>query len=333
MLLTGLSEELLNVIIQSLDSQGALCSLSRTCKLFNRLCEPRLYRDIRLGYPHTRVKGFVAALASNRARETHVRSVEIDYEPSPDYRDRSACTEVRSLAALNNLEILSLHSGYWHWDDNPKYVRRDPGELVNWSTDQDKLDQTLKEASIARPVGERVWPNLKVLVLDFWEQNGQGWFLAFEPAVFLLASLRELTICGVRYHDGDGVDLVDSPFKGEMPLESLTLKRSYLYHEALRRFLAMPKALKSLRLEHDEGYWHHEMGDDSSKSRDAEDYMVAFRQQQHSLKNLMVQDLYDELETGTLDFRGFEKLQSLGSFSVSEDVPVLVHARTQLHLD
>ena len=74
----------------------------------------------------------------------------------------------------------------------------------------------------------------------------------------------------------------------------------------------MPAALTHLTLEHEEGLWHHEMGDELHTSDNAQDYIEAFVQQRHSLKFLRLNDdLYDAMEEGILDFRDFPELERL----------------------
>ena len=181
-----------------------------------------------------------------------------------------------------------------------------------WERDQDNLKERFRRAGLPIPVQERIWTKLRSCTLDFWELNKQGWYCTFEPEVFLVASLEELTLRGCRFEDRDGTELLNSPYRGQTALRKLVLERSYIHHTALFNFLIAPIGLTHLTLGHDKGLRHHAMGNQTVNSYDAEDYMAAFSHQKHSLQFLDLGDeLLSEIEEGEFNFSTFPKLEDI----------------------
>jgi hypothetical protein len=303
--------EILDRIISFISNQQTLASLSRTNQLFRKLTEPHLYESITLkpGAAPT----FESAISNDTKRKSYVKEVHVDYvNTAPDAPTLSACTHAPLYSTFHNLEALNLYSGFWHWDDS----EQDGRERVLWDTDQNRLTSLFEQAGLSKPVEERIWTQLRVVTLDLYEQNGQGWYCPFEPAIFLVPSLEELTLRGCRFWDGDGNDLLNSPYRGTTALKKLALERSYIYHTSLYNFLTMPKALTHLSLEHYQSFWHHEMGNQPETSHRVQDYMNAFKLHQHSLQSLFMNgDMCSEIEDGIkereFDFSSFPELSEI----------------------
>ena len=326
--LMNLPTELQEHIISFVQPSQPLASLNETCKKFHDLTRDSLYHSVLI--VNGKAEAFAQAILSKPERKELVREVVVDcnIKKHEDDTDHSACTYAPLFAEFINLKILSLHSGYWHWDDPFDADYPDDSEYkkgwVRWETDQDKLTKSFENAGIAKPVEERIWQKLRSCTLDLTENNGQGWYCTFEPAIFLVASLRELTLKGCRFTDRDGKDLLDSPFRGQTVLQKLNLERSYIHHKAVFNFLSAPKALTHLALAHDCSLWHHEMGMQPSTSSKAQEYVDAFAQQRHSLTVLRFnEEMCDEIYDGTFDLRDFPALRKM-ECSPNPMVPVLV---------
>ena len=303
--ISALPVELLERIFSSVVSTKDLASLSQTCKLFHQLTDSHIYNSVLI--VNGKAPSFAKAILGRPERKRLVKEVYYNDEIKKEKHapGTSACTLAPLYASFSNLEVLSLCSGYWHWDDNDQ-----DDAPVKWETDQDRLTELFDQAGLARPVTERVWTKLRSCTLDFQEMNGQGWYCSFEPAIFLVASLEELTLRGCRFTDDDGDELLTSPYRGQTALRKLALERSYIHHTAVYNFLSAPKALTHLTFVHRETMWHHEMGVQPRNSCHAKDYMPAFRQQKHSLQFLHLNEEWcDEVEEGTFDFRDFSALR------------------------
>lgn len=306
----ALPVELLERIVSFTDSQKTLASLNRTSKLLQELTETYLYTSVVLKYGAPLY--FAAAVSKCTRRKPFVKEVYVNCSlRNDDDEGGSACTYTPLFAEFPNLETLSLYSGYWHWDD----TESDDPDRVLWQTDQDRLTALFEKAGLSKPLDERIWTKLRSCTLDFWEMNGQGWYCTFEPAVFLVASLEELTLRGCRFHDDDGKDLLTSPYRGQTTLKKLALEGSYIYHTAVFNFLTTPKALTHLTLAHKEGLWHHEMGYQPSTSKRAQDYMDAFELHKNSLQYLCMNDeMCDEIrepDSMAFDFADFAELKGI----------------------
>lgn len=306
---SALPVELLERIFSFVDSAKDLASLSQTCKFFEKLTDAHIYSSVLI--INGKATSFAEAILARPERKKLVK--ELYYDDDISKREHasgtSACTYAPLYAEFVNLEVLSLHSGYWYWDDDDDHWC---GAPVKWATDQKRLNELFDQAGLARPIEERVWTKLRSCTLDLQEGNGQGWYCAFEPAIFLVASLEELVLRGCRFTDEDGEKLLTSPYRGQTALQKLALERSYIHQTAAYNFLSTPKALTHLTLEHEQAFWHHEMGEQPSSSELAEDWMPAFRQQEHSLQFLHMNDGWcDGVSEGTLDFRGFLALRKV----------------------
>ena len=303
--------ELIDRIISIIPSQQTLASISRTNQLFRKLTEPHLYESIILK-PGAAPK-LENAISHNHKRKDYVKEVHVDYAHTDfNVPTLSACTHTPLYSTFPNIEVLNLDSAFWHWDDD----ERDGRDRVLWNTDQNRLTSLFEQAGLSKPLQDRIWRKLKVVTLDFSERNGQGWYCPFEPAIFLLASLEDLTLRGCRFWDQDGYDLLSSPYRGTTALKKLALERSYIYHTSVFNFLTMPKALTHLRLEHHRSFWHHEMGDQPLTSNRAQDYMDAFKLHQHSMQSLYMNDemcleIDEGVKEGELDFSGFTQLVNI----------------------
>jgi hypothetical protein len=324
--MSSLPVELLDRILSFIDSPKCLASLSQTCKLFQKLTDSHLYNSVLI--VNGKATSFAEGILARPERKKFVKELYYDDEikKRTDAPDTSACTCAPLYAEFANLEVLSLCSGYWHWDDDETHYRRDAP--VKWETDQDKLTDLFDQAGLSKPVEERIWQKLRSCTLDLWERNGQGWYCSFEPAIFLVASLEELTLRGCRFTDEDGEQLLTSPYRGQTALRKLALERSYVHHTAVYNFLSAPKALTHLTLAHRENLWHHEMGVQPSNSRRADDYMPAFKQQQDSLQFLHLNEEWcDEVSEGTFDFRNFSALLKVeydeSGFLLNDNVEVV----------
>ena len=323
--MSGLPVELLDRIISFIDQPKYLASLSQTCKFFQKLTDSHLYNSVLI--VNGKATSFAEGVLARPKRKKLVKELYYDdgIKNGRDAPATSACTCAPLYAELANLEVLSLCSGYWHWDDDETPNRH--GTPVKWETDQDRLADIFDQAGLSKSIEERIWQKLRSCTLDLRERNGQGWYCSFEPAIFLVASLEELTLRGCRFTDQDGEQLLTSPYRGQTALRKLALERSYIHHTAVYNFLSAPRALTHLTLAHEEHLRHHEMGDQPSNSHRAEDYMAAFKQQQDSLQFLHLNEEWcDEVSEGTFDFRDFHALRKVeydeSGFLLNDNVEV-----------
>ena len=310
--LLALPVELLNRIITFIDKPKSLASANQTCRLLQELTESPLYESVLI--INNKASSFGTAILKNPERKALVKEVTVDcnIKKNASEKDRSACTQAPLFAEFSNLEVLSLSSGYWHWDDGESDGESDGDNRVAWATDQDNLGELFEQAGLSKPIEGRIWTKLRSCTLDFWERNGQGWYCTFEPAIFLVAALEDLILRGCRFTDRDGEKMPNSPHCGQTALRKLTLERCYIHHTAVFNFLSAPKALKHLTLGHDQMLWHHEMGDQPTTSDRAEDYMTAFNHQKHSLQYLYLgHELCPEIQEGEFDFSAFPKLEDV----------------------
>jgi len=139
-------------------------------------------------------------------------------------------------------------------------------------------------------------------------------YLFLEPEIFLLPHLEDLTIRGCRLHDNDGDELVTSPHKRQTGLKKMALEEVHIHHQALQRFLEMPKAVTHLKLHHEADMRGFEGGEGEGRSENVEDYMSAIGLHKDSLEVLEVNGQFwpcwqDYPET--IDVRGWTKLRVL----------------------
>lgn len=232
-----------------------------------------------------------------------IHTLDIDYI-TPEvkveghtYSSYSACTFSPLFMEFPNLQTLKMASAFWHFDNDARpddYVApendNEPVDRVpvNWPRDQELLNVAFKQAGLLTPPDERIWRHLTAVTLDFWEENNQGAFLMWDPSIFLVDTLRELTIRGMHFHEGDGLELVGSPHRGTTKLKKLALERSAIQHISLQRFLSMPEALTHLTLEHHEMFEHHEIGDHPFYSTYSGDWGAALERHNESLEFLHI---------------------------------------------
>jgi hypothetical protein len=305
--LLALPVELLNRIISFIAKPTSLTSLNQTCKLLQELTEGPLYKSVLLR--NNRASNFATTISRNPERKALVKEITVFCERKPTEEwEVSACTQASLFAEFQNLEVLILSSGYLREDEDESRGE----DRVLWATDQNNVVELFKQAGLSKPIDERIWTKLRSCSLHFLDLDGQGWPCIFSPAIFLVASLENLTIGNCRFTDEDGKELLNSPHRGQTALRKLELEGCYIHHTAVFNFLCAPKALTHLTLDHEPWVYDIGMGVQPTLSDRAEDYMEAFRQQTDSLQFLHIGNLLcREIVEGVFNFSTFPELKEV----------------------
>ena len=136
-LLQNLPVELIEVVISFIHSPKTLGALTQTSQKLRQITGSKLYDSVLI----TRNSGnaFAEAIDAKPELKDVVREVVVDcdiakIDHSGDVGTRSACALAPLFSTFENLEVLSLHSGYWHRDDRDEQLN-----CVKWDTHQEAL--------------------------------------------------------------------------------------------------------------------------------------------------------------------------------------------------
>lgn len=314
--LGDLPVELLELISSHIDSPQTVAYLKTTCKAFDGPTENSLYGSVLIH--HGKMNAFATAVDQRPRRQQLVRSLNVDYPPPTvkncdiELNIYSACTFAPLFTQFTNVESLRFASGWHDFDEGDERAQDEkPTDRLptNWEHDHKCLDDAFLRASLLKAPEHRIWKNLRTITLDFWEayeDSHQGCFFVWHTSVFLIDTLEELVIRGMRFQDTDGQDLDESSYRGTTQLKKLTLERSAIHHQALERFLSMPRALTHITLEHVERYEAHYPGTLQIYSIDLLDWDRVFEKQKDSLE-------FVHLDRGPWHRQDF--LEKLGRFS------------------
>ncbi|KAI0127388.1 hypothetical protein BJ170DRAFT_595257 [Xylariales sp. AK1849] len=224
-------------------SPGLWLHSNQTCKFLHYDTKRELYKAVFISTG--RGQGFVAAMAEKRDLWDRVREVEVDMRRTraPKRGQRrlawdSACALTYQAAEFKSLEVLSLRSEYANYG------------VRSWQESQEKLELCLQRASLRAPIGERLWCNLRSLTLDFTSIHDNGWLSRRWPAVFEIMTLNELIVRGCNTIPHGHHYLTKNAYHGQIGLRKLGLMNSFIDPDSLGLYLAMPKALTHLFLDH-----------------------------------------------------------------------------------
>ena len=136
--------------------------------------------------------------------------------------------------------------------------------------------------------------------------------LLLSPGIFLIPTLGELTLQNIRFRPMYGQHLLDSPHQRQTALRKLTLKECYIHDVALRGFLAMPKALTHLVIDH-VGMWYPISGPEDQGSPRVEPYMSGVELHKDSLEVFQFSESIwvAGMDYSPIDVRDFERLRVL----------------------
>lgn len=234
--LLALVDELLLLIINQIDSKEALCNLASTCRRFQALSEPYIWRSLLVtNGDHARF--IAAALDVREARADYVQELAIRY---PD-NDREGIQELNHfivfMRKLRHLTIESPCPNNVEWNVEEK-------EFDGWT----KIDYaTLLEASVYPRKG--VEPTLSMLQSLNLHGHGPGdrkFTFGRCAVVFLHPTIKRLTISCTNFDAKISHEDITDKQRKSTPLTSLTLIECNVNVHFLDVVLSLPKALKEL---------------------------------------------------------------------------------------
>ena len=233
--LLALVDELLLSIIDQIDSRDALCNLASTCRRFQGLTEPYIWRSLLVTHGD-RAKSIAAALDLREARSDYVQELAVRY---PD-NDREGIQELNHFIVLmQKLKHLTIESPC------PNNVEwNDAKEFDGWT----KIDYaTLLEASVYPRNG--IEPTLSMLQSLTLHGHGPGerkFTFGRCAVVFLHPTIKRLTISCTNFDAKITHGEITEKQRRSTPLKSLTLIECNVNVNFLDVVLSLPKALKEL---------------------------------------------------------------------------------------
>ena len=274
--LLALVDELLLSIIDQIDSKDALCNLASTCRRFQALSEPYIWRSL-LVTNGDRARSIAAALDLREARSEFVQELAIRY---PD-NDREGIQELNHfivlMQKLKHLTIESPCPNNIEWNAEK--------EFDGWT----KIDYaTLLEASVYPRKG--VQPTLSMLQSLTLHGHGPGdrkFTFGRCAVVFLHPTIKRLTISCTNFDAKISHENITDKQRKSTPLTSLTLIECNVNVHFLDVVLSLPKALQEL----DIGERLHvfpgcQPSDDSTTRTSQPEFLKSLARQADSLEHL-----------------------------------------------
>lgn len=317
--LLALADELLLSIVDFIDSRDTLCKLASTCRRFQGLAEPAIWRSLLV------TKGFHAmqiatAMDSREIRTDYVQELVVRYRH--EYRDgiQGLNHFIVHMKKLKHLMIESPCPNNVEWNDR--------ADFDDWT----RIDYAgLLEASVYPRKGvEPALPMLQSFTLHGHGPEERTFTFGRCAVLFLHSSLKRITISCTDFNANITHDDIKDRQRHSTPLTSLTLIECNVNVHFLDVVLSLPKALKEL----DIGERLHVFGgcipsEDISTRTSRPAFLKALARQAHSLEHL-------SHIAGNLDYAaphllpengapGLRDLVNLRSLSLGIETMLLAH--------
>ncbi|RYN61794.1 hypothetical protein AA0114_g575 [Alternaria tenuissima] len=298
--LLRLVDELLLNIIDHIDNQDALCSLSATCTRFQGLVEPYIWRKLEvLTGDHAR--NIATALDKRDDRTDYIQDLAIRYNDI--YRD--------GVEELNHFLSLMSKLRHLHIESPcPNNVEWQHGGI--YFDGYSRIDYTnLLAASVYPRSGmPMTLPMLQSLTLHAHGSGDNKYKLGRAVAMFKHPSLQNITLSCL---DFDGELGISASQTKTTPLRSLTLIECNVNVKFLDEVLSLPKALKELSIgERLHVFQGCQPSMDPERRTSSRQFLLALQKQAHSLQRLThCGGHVGHLTPRDTDPEGAEKLRSL----------------------
>ncbi|CAN9381961.1 unnamed protein product [Alternaria alternata] len=298
--LLRLVDELLLNIIDHIDNQDALCSLSATCTRFQGLVEPYIWRKLEvLTGDHAR--NIATALDKRDDRTDYIQDLAIRYNDT--YRD--------GVEELNHFLSLMSKLRHLHIESPcPNNVEWQHGGI--YFDGYSRIDYTnLLAASVYPRSGMPITlPMLQSLTLHAHGSGDNKYKLGRAVAMFKHPSLQNITLSCLDFDGELGISASETK---TTPLRSLTLIECNVNVKFLDEVLSLPKALKELSIgERLHVFQECQPSMDPERRTSSRQFLLALQKQAHSLQRLThCGGHVGHLTPRDTDPEGAEKLRSL----------------------
>ncbi|RYN29743.1 hypothetical protein AA0112_g7022 [Alternaria arborescens] len=298
--LLRLVDELLLNIIDHIDNQDALCSLSATCTRFQGLVEPYIWRKLEvLTGDHAR--NIATALDKRDDRTDYIQDLAIRYNDT--YRD--------GVEELNHFLSLMSKLRHLHIESPcPNNVEWQHGGI--YFDGYSRIDYTnLLAASVYLRSGmPMTLPMLQSLTLHAHGSGDNKYKLGRAVAMFKHPSLQNITLSCLDFDGELGISASETK---TTPLRSLTLIECNVNVKFLDEVLSLPKALKELSIgERLHVFQECQPSMDPERRTSSRQFLLALQKQARSLQRLThCGGHVGHLTPRDTDPEGAEKLRSL----------------------
>lgn len=304
--LSDLPDKVLLLILEDLPAQRDICSMCLVSRRINAVADPYLYKSIFFNQPKHHL-AFSSSLATRPRRGSLVQNGHLEYQGTDlsdimclkdsSYRIDNFSYAISTMSNLENL-VISV----------PELMCHGIGILFNSPFDLPCLKSCKSGISVFECQRKHYYCRYFVLTTTsgslFYQREDNGyWDLQENIHIFGHPTLENLTIRRAKL-DRRGFESLEQP--AETPLKELHFIECDINDEGLTDILVIPEALEEITLTHstDPILALEESSDD------VEDYILAMKSAQHSLKTISI----DSASLGAenpLKMRAFDMLTSL----------------------